>query len=351
MIKSLQVVGVFIVSILMNLPVSADAGITAEDIFKLATPELKAELLAGEVVSLVRKEQETDDAGLAVSLAVVVPTSLETTLTALKTLSVNDDPAQRRRLREIVGTIPADGSSKVFAEVGFDKDEKAEVKKLLQAEEGDDYNFSRKELSWLRQASTGDDQAQAATNVLRRVLASRYLAYRKAGVEALPPYARGRKNLTYPGKQLAATTEAMPVLRQRLPDFYKAYRNYPRSGAVNYKHRFFWEKKRVDDQPMFSLRHEMVQIDSGGAVLANREYYINTQLNTYQVVIVLVPYGTQTIAALANQTFTDKVKGRKRFIAAGIGRSIVESNTKPLFEKLRAKLGRAKPVAQKATIQ
>lgn len=349
MIKTSHLLSALIVSVAPIVASAANAGITAEDLFKIATPEDKAELLAGEVISFSRPKQETDDAGLAVSLAVMVPASLEKTLTTLSTLSVNDDPEARRQLHEITGKIQGNGLSKVFSELKFDADEGAEVKRLLSAKAGDDFNFSNEELGWLRKASAESNQVQSAASVMRRVLANRYLAYRKAGLDGLPPYARGRNKVTYPGKQLAATTETMPVLRQQMPNFYQAYRHYPRFAAPTHKHRFFWEKKRVDDQRMFSLRHEMVQIDSQGAVLANREYYINTQLNTYQVVIVLVPYGTQTIAGLANQTYTDKVKGRKRFIAVGIGRSIVEKNTKPLFEKLRAVLGRAKPVVSGAT--
>jgi hypothetical protein len=58
---------------------------------------------------------------------------------------------------------------------------------------------------------------------------------------------------------------------------------------------------------------------------------------------MLVPYGNQTLAVLVNQTYTQNVAGTKRFVAVRIGRSIVESNTKPLFEKLQKVLGRAKP--------
>jgi hypothetical protein len=47
---------------------------------------------------------------------------------------------------------------------------------------------------------------------------------------------------------------------------------------------------------------------------------------------------------LANQTYTDKVSGSGRFVAVRVGRNIVESNIKPLFEQLQKTLGRAKPL-------
>ena len=135
----------------------------------------------------------------------------------------------------------------------------------------------------------------------------------------------------------------MPLLRQSLPDFYNAFRNYPKGGAEGLQHRFFWEKKTVDGRPMFSLQHEMVQIKADGATIANREFYISNDLNTLQVVIALLPHGKQTLAVLANQTYTDKVAGSGRFVAVRVGRSIVESNIKPLFENLQKTLGKSRP--------
>jgi hypothetical protein len=133
-------------------------------------------------------------------------------------------------------------------------------------------------------------------------------------------------------------------LRKELPDFYQAYRNYPQVGAKGLQHRFFWDKKTVEGRPMFSLRHEMVQIKSDGATIGNREFYISNNLNTLQVAIALLPHGTQTLVVMANQTYTDKVSGSGHFVAVHVGRNIVESNIKPLFEQLQKTLGRAKPL-------
>lgn len=322
----------------------AIAGLTANDIFNAAEPAARERLLAGEIVVVTRPEQETDDAGLALSLGVIVPADLAKTLATLRSLNVNDDPKQRRTTREITGQVKDDGSSKTFAEVGFAADESGEVDKLLSAGPGDQFNHSAEEWGWAREAAAaGGDRAEAAARMMRRVLESRYLAYRRAGLEGQPPFARAAGKLTSPGAELAASTEAMPVIRQHTPDFYQAYRNYPKGSAAGIQHRFFWEKKTADGRPMFSLRHEMVQLRPELALIANREYYISNNVNSYQVVIMLVPYGNQTLAVLVNQTYTQNVAGTKRFVAVRIGRSIVESNTKPLFEKLQKVLGRAKP--------
>lgn len=332
------------------LPTGAHATLTAEQVLATLMPEVRKQLLAGEIVSLARPELETSDSGLAVSLAVIVSAGLNKSLTTLRALNAKDDPEKRRTTREISGTVRGDGNSPAFAAIGFAPDEKGEVDKLLHAEPGDDFNFSKEEFAWIRQgAASGADPAQAAAGIMRRVFENRYLAYRKAGLAGLPSYARRDGKQVSPGAELAATTEAMPLLRKQLPDFYQAFRHYPKAGAEGLQHRFFWDKKTVDGRPMFSLRHELVQIKPDGASIGSREFYINNSLNTLQVAIALLPYGEQTLVVLANQASTDKVAGSGRFVAVRVGRNVAESNIKPLFEQMQKELGKARPATGAGT--
>jgi hypothetical protein len=329
----------------MLLGGSAYAGFSTDDILRQLKPQEREKLKAGEIVTVSRPEQESNDAGLAIGLVLIVPADLKKTLTTLQSLNVSNDPALRRITREIKEPVRGDGSSKMFAAVGFAGDEGSEVKKMLAARPGEDFNFSEEELSWVRAAGSGGDTAQSAANVMRRVLASRYLAFQKGGLDGLPTYAREGNRVTKPGAELAASAEAMSTVRKREPDFYEAYRHYPKAKGQGVQHQFYWEKKTVEGRPMFSLRHELVQVKPDAALIGSREYYINNQLNGLQVAILLLPYGAQTMAALVNETYTDKVAGAGRFVAVHVGRGIVESNTKPLFEKLQKALGRARPAA------
>lgn len=323
---------------------AAHAGLTAEKVLASLDPEVRKQLQEGEIVVLARPKQETSDTGLAVSLGVIVPADLNKSLATFRSINLQDVAALRRTTREIRGSVSGDGASPAFAAIAFSVDEKGEVDKLLRAEPGDDFNFSKEELAWIKQAAAvGGDPAKAAAGVMRRVLEGRYLAYRKSGLTGLPHYARRGGASFSPGAELAATTEAMSLLRNELPDFYQAYRSYPKGNAAGLQHRFFWDKKTVDGRPMFSLHHEMVQINPEGAAIADREFYISNNLNTLQVAIALLPYGSQTLVVLANQTSTDKVAGSGRFVAVRIGRSTVESSIKPLFEKLQKELGKARP--------
>jgi hypothetical protein len=334
----------------LTLSFAAHAGVTADDLLSGVDAKQRETLLAGDILVFARPEQETDDAGLAVTLGVIVPADLKKTLDTLRAINASGDPNENVTTREIVGPVKGDGSSKVFADVAFLPSEGEEVKKLLQAQPGDTFNFSKEEFGWVRQAAAaGGDPAKAAARVMRRVLASRYLAYHQSGLDGLAPYARGGKDVSHPGAELAATTEAMPIGRKHLPEFYNAYRHYPKDVPDGLQSNFYWEKKTIDGRPMFSVRHELVEIRPDYAVIGIRDFYIDNNLDAFQVAIVFVPYGSQTLVALANQTYTENVSGAKRIFAVHVGRSIVESNTKPLFEKLQKALGRAKPMTGTTT--
>jgi len=345
MMQVRQGLGVVLAGVAMMFASGAQAGLTVEDIFRQIDSDDQTQLKAGEIVTVSRPKQETSKAGLAIGIAVIVPADLQKTVTTLQTLNVSDDPKLRRTTREIAGPVSGDGSSPMFAGVGFAGDEADEVKKMLAATPGEDFNFSAEELSWIRAARTNADSAQSAAAVMRRVLASRYLDYQKGGLDALPGYAREDKKVTRPGAELAASADAMTVMRKETPDFYAAFRHYPTDKGQGITHQFYWEKKTVEGRPMFSLRHEMAQINPDIAMIGSREYYISNQLNALQVAIALIPYGSQTMAVLVNETYTDKIASAPHIFAAPVGRKIVESNIRPLFEKLQKALGKARPAA------
>lgn len=320
---------------------SASAAPTAAQLLAALEPADRAKLLRGEIVVMARPRQETTDAGLAISLGVIVPANLDKALKTLQAVSVVDDPKQRRHFAEIKGPSKGDGHHPGFAGLAFAPEEAKKARLFLQAEAGDDFNFSTQELDWLRAIREPKPQGlDKLLEVLRRVLDSRYAAYRARGLDGLAPYARAGGKQTSPGIELASSAEQMPVLRKGMPDFYDAYRHYPSRTAPGVQHRYFWEKKTVDGELMLSLRHEMVQERPEYAVVATREYYISGELNTYQVAFALLPHEAGTLVALAGQTFTQNVVGTKRIVAARVGRSIFEGNIRPILERLQARLGK-----------
>ena len=94
------------------------AGLTAKDVLATLKPEVRKQLEAGKIVTIARPEQETSDAGLAVSMAVLVPADVNKTLSTLRSIKAKSDPKQRRTAREITGSVRGDGSSPAFATIG-----------------------------------------------------------------------------------------------------------------------------------------------------------------------------------------------------------------------------------------
>ena len=316
----------------------AAAAPTAAQLLATLEASEREKLLRGEIVVLARPAQETTDASLAVSIGVIVPADLGRTLRTLQAVSVVDDPKQRRTFAEIKGPSKGDGRHPSLAALAFAPEDAEQAKRFLEAEAGDEFNFSQQELGWLR-AARGSDPAKLL-EALRRVLDSRYAAYRARGLEGLAPYARAGGGQTSPGAELASATEQMPELRRGMADFYDTYRHYPARAAQGVRHRHFWEKKTVDGRLILSLRHEMVQQRPDYAVVASREYYVSGELDSFQVAFALLPHESGTLVGMADQTFTQNVTGAKRVFAVRVGRSIVEANTRPIFERLQARLGR-----------
>ena len=320
---------------------SAAAAPTAAQLLGALEAADREKLLRGEIVVMARPTQETTDAGLAVSIGVIVPAAPGKTLLTLQAVSVVDDPKQRRAFAEIKGRSKGDGRHPSFAALAFAPEDAEKASQFMQAEAGDDFNFSPQELGWLRSLREQKPQGlEPLLEVLRRVLDGRYAAYRTRGLDGLAPYARAGGRQTTPGADLASATERMPVLRKGMPDFYDAFRYFPSRAAQGVRHRHFWEKKTVDGELILSLRHEMVQQRPEYALVATREYYISGELDTFQVCFALLPHQGGTLVAMADQTFTQNVTGAKRVFAVRVGRSIVEANTRPIFERLQARLGR-----------
>lgn len=320
----------------------AAAPVTADEILSNFPASLKETLQRGEIASFTRGEQEVDPSGLAIAIAIKVPAPQAQAAEKLRTLSPNKDPNEKIVQREIRAAPGSADLAKDFAEVSFDAAEQKELVRLLGATPGEDFNLSSEELGWIREAGKAfkPDAAPSAAlgnamaNAYRRILASRYEAYRAHGLAGIATYAREDGKTTQASRELISITETMKLLRDKHPTLYRAVRNYPADGSDYVQHRYFWVKRTVDDRPQFSLRHEMTRVDPGSVYVIDRHYYMSHTLNALQVLILCLPYQDGTLIALNNQSFVDKVGGS--FIGRAIGHRIVTSETMPLFDRLKA---------------
>lgn len=316
--------------------------VTADEILANFPASLKETLQRGEIASFTRDEQEIDPSGLAIAIAIKVPAPQAQAAEKLRTLSPNKDPNERIVQREIRAAPDSKDLANDFADVSFEANEQKELAKLLGAAPGEDFNLSKEELGWIRDSgkgfkpdvAPGPELGKAMADAYRRILASRYKAYRARGLAGIAPYVRESGKATQASHELISTTESMKLLRNKHPTLYQAVRNYPADGSDYVQHRYFWVKRTVDDRPQFSLRHEMTRVEPGSVYVIDRHYYMSHTLNALQVLILCLPYQDGTLIALNNQSFVDKVGGS--FIGRAIGHRIVTSETMPLFNRLKA---------------
>lgn len=321
---------------------SAASPVTADDLLANFPASLKETLGRGEIASFTRDEQEVNPSGLAITLAIKVPAPQAQAAEKLRTLSPNKDPNEKVVQREIRAAPGSKELATAFADVSFDATEQRELVKLLGATPGDDFNLSSEELGWIKEvgkpfrpdAAPGPELGKAMANAYRRILKSRYEAYRARGLDGIAPYARKNGKTTQPSQELTSTTETMGLLRDKHPKLYQSVRQYPANGSDFVQHRYFWVKRTVEGRPQFSLRHEMTRVDPGSVYVIDRHYYMSHTLNALQVLILCLPYQDGTLIALNNQSFVDKVGGS--IIGRAIGHRIVTGETMPLFDRLKA---------------
>ncbi len=322
------------------VPVAAEAPPSAEQVLAVFDDGERAELLRGEIVSKVRKEQETGKAALAVTLALWVPGNLQEVAERLRAISLLQAKQEGASKHAIRGPIKGDGQSAAFREVRFTEPD--EIEALLAAKPGDKFNLSTDEIGLFQKLAASvngkpaAERADAVNATYRRVLENRYLAYVRGGLGALKPYARDKGVQTSPGQELAATTESMLVLTQHFPAFFKAYRHYPKHPAKAYQHEFLWTRQIEGDRPLYSVEHDMTEVTDRYALIAARLFYVGHSLNTLQVGILCLPYRGGTLVGLANQAFIDQIGRFDSSIARGIGHMKLEGRVKPMFEVLQA---------------
>lgn len=329
--------------------VAAETPPSADEVLAVFDDSERTGLQRGEIVSKVRKEQETGKAALAVTLALWVSGNLQEVAERLRAISLLQAKQEGANKHAITGAVKGDGQSAAFREVRFTETE--EIEALLAARPGDKFNLGNEELALFQKLAGSLDgkpaqaRADAVNATYRRVLENRYLAYTQGGLAALQPYARDKGQQTSPGAELAATTESMVVLTRHFPAFFKSYRHYPKQQAKRYQHEFLWTRQVEGGRPLYSIEHDMTEVTDSYALIAARLFYVGHSLNTLQVGILCLPYRNGTLVGLANQAFIDQIGRFDSSIARGIGHMKLEARIKPMFEVLQAQY-RGKAAAQ-----
>ena len=296
-------------------------------------------LLAGEIVSVER--EETTAKQLAVSIGMLVkgdPDALAVAVLDGQTLEAN--PAILG-----FGEIDPDAPEAGLAGVAYTADEVDEVRKLLEAQAGDEFNLSAEELASLREVSArhspgqaGDPAAvQAVNEAYRSILLGRLQAYLARGLAGLAPYER-EGEASDPAAELRAAAEASGLLQQAAPDVYRGLLDYPEQQPAGVQQAFFWVKELANDRPVFSLSHRMVQRRPDGLILLSCTFYAGNSFNASLSGAGALPVEQGNAVFYTNRTSTDQVAGFMEAMRHEMGRGMMRDALIESFQAIRARL-------------
>ena len=343
--KALKVTAVVIAfSLCMVLPTQTLASMpTLQEMAKFLgyTKTDVENLMAGEIIS--RGLEAGTEEELAVTVGMLVRAPLAEVLEFARSgevFKVNREVIESRDL----GDAPSDKN--LFADLGLDAKEADEVAKLLDVKAGDKFNFSKAEIDRFKALShrfqskgATDKAVREAVNVeYREALMERHEAYREGGLNAIAPYDRGSESSS-PGEELTDEANRGVLIREKMPDFYQALVNYPRSGSKDIQNQFFWFKQRVNKRPAFILAHRMYRFKPEEYMLsAFREFYVGHSYNSQHIMVGALPVKTGTVVFYLNRTSTDQVAGFGGSMKRSIGSKMLRKEIIKLFTSYRQSL-------------
>jgi hypothetical protein len=297
-------------------------------------------LLAGEIVTAER--EETTAKQLAVAIGMLIkgdPDALAAAVLDGQTLKAN--PAILG-----FGRIDPAAPEAGLAGVAYTAGEVDEIRKLLDAKAGDEFNLSADELAALQKRTSQYDAkqagdptvVQAVNEAYRSILAGRLQGYLARGVAGIAPYQRDGE-VSDPAEDLRAAAEASQVLRQAAPDLYRFLVGYPEHQPADVEQAFFWVKEVANDRPLFSLNHRMVQRGPDGLILLSRTFYAGHSFNASLSGAGVLPVQGGNAVFYTNRTASDQVAGFMQGMRHEMGRGMMRDALVESFQAIRAQLG------------
>jgi hypothetical protein len=286
------------------------------------TAEEWKKLRRGDAVTISGKNWEQTGREMAIDSVILVDQPLDAVLAqTLNAVSL----IPKKEIRD-AGKLTGEGD---FAGVKFDianSKDVTEAKKLLAAQPGKSFNFSKREISeisklaeTLEPGSPDSAVIDVANQALRNILAARYRAYLVDGLDGLEPYARSRKSVVDAGKELRLTNEQLVPVKRFFPAYYDTLVNYPASADCC-EHSFMWMKLKVASRPLFVLVHRVTLVGEDFASITERFIYATHSVNSLQVIVIWLPYEDGTYMGFATSASADMLSGFKGSLLRSVGR-------------------------------
>jgi hypothetical protein len=295
--------------------VLADAGLSSD----VKQRVLNGEFYSGEVTAVSDKD-------LSVSIAFLVKTSPDDLSKQIMSGDfVTADPQVQAH-----GVLSPAASLADLAELQITTDI---AQAFMNAEPGSALNLSTSEISAFSALQGGTQQA--VQQQLQQTLLARFQAYQTSGLTGIAPYDRGGGNTSSPGNELREASQAAAGLQKYLPAFQKALLGYPQATVPGMQQKFYWLNYNISGKPTFVLTQIMAAPDGAARAVVQRQYYVSTGYNSEQAVAGFLPVQGGTVVVYANHTFTDQVAGWGGSMKRSIGRTMMASKLKQLFDTAR----------------
>lgn len=273
-------------------------------------------------------------------VSVISPRDLSVRMAFLVKLSP-DELFRRVLAGDFIGTDPQVVSSGEIIGAGSLSDlarvhlSDGTARAFTNARPGSSLNLSANELeafNALRGAPTDVVQRQ-----LQQMLIERYRAYRAAGLAGIAAYDRGDRT-TDVSEELRTASDAAGELKRYLPELQRQLIAYPQPAVAALEQRFRWLQYDIDGATTFVLMHEMGVAAGIARALVQRQYYVSTGYDAEQAIAGLLPVEGGTIVVYTNHTFTDQIGGFGDALKRGIGRRMMSSKLRQIFDATRTQI-------------
>jgi hypothetical protein len=211
-----------------------------------------------------------------------------------------------------------------------------EAKQIANAGSGDRMNLSASEQEAFKIEKGGTPEA--IEDRLRRLLLSRYEAYRASGLAGIAPYDRGGGVTTAVASDLRKASEAATELNAHLPGFEAVLLGYPQATFPGMEQKFAWVKSNVRGKPTFVLAHIMISPGGEARAFVRREFYVSTGYDAEQSVAGFLPVDGGAVVLYMSHAFTDQVAGSGGSIKRSLGGRIMADQMKEIFENGRKRV-------------
>jgi hypothetical protein len=170
---------------------------------------------------------------------------------------------------------------------------------------------------------------------MRETLLARVQAYRAKGLDGIPPYARGKQELS-PGAELRAMSEAAQKLTPYAPLAAALLLDYPAGKPPDFEETFRWREFDERGVPTLHLEQAALVADGEVRTAIERQFYVSAGYNAAQAVTAFVPTAAGTIVVYVYRTSTDQVAGMGSSIRRSLGNRLLASKLEGTLERMRA---------------